>query len=126
MIISLEFANGKQKVYEYEDLIARLTRNEEDGAEHWDYESIIDNRWSKDPKRKGRNDVLVKWVGYEEPTWEPMEIIKKDDPVNLAKYADEKDLTGTPDWEWAKEYLHNRKKWERLLKQTSKNHFRGW
>jgi hypothetical protein len=50
-----------------------------------------------------------------------MELIKKDDPVYLTKYADDKNLTDTPEWEWAKEYLHNRKKWERLLKQSNLN-----
>ena len=117
----VEFANGKQRVYEYEDLIAKLNRPEEDGAEYWEYESILDHRWSKDPNRKGRLDVLIKWAGYEEPTWEPMEVIKKDDPVTLAQYADEKNLTDTPTWEWAKQYLRNRKQWNRLLKQAHLN-----
>ena len=42
--------------------------------------------------KKKKIDVLIKWDGYEEPTWEPVEVIKKDDSITLAKYTDEKAL----------------------------------
>ena len=38
-----------------------------------------------------------------------MEVIKKDDPITLAKYADEKGLTDQVKWKWAKSYTKNRK-----------------
>ena len=46
----------------------------------------------------GKIDVLIKWDNYKEMTWEPMEVIKKDDPVTLAKYAIKNGLTGTTCW----------------------------
>ena len=90
----LELANGKQRIIEYNQLINMINKDEEEDVERWTYESIDAHRWSKDPNRKGKVDVLISWEGYEEPTWEPMEIIKKDDPVTLAKYAIEKNLVG--------------------------------
>ena len=49
--------------------------------------------------------ILVKWKGYEEPTWEPMEVIKEDDPVTVANYAKENQLLDKSKWKWARKYL---------------------
>ena len=38
-----------------------------------------------------------------------MEVIKKDDSITLAKYADEKGLTDQVKWKWAKSYTRSRK-----------------
>ena len=38
-------------------------------------------------------DLLVKWQGYEEIKWQPMEVIKLDDHVTSAKYAEEQGLS---------------------------------
>ena len=83
----------------------------------WIFEDILDHRWTKDPKRKGRIDVLIKWEGYEEPTWEPMENIKKDDPVTLAKYAENRELLEQSMWKWARRYVKNQKKFIRMMRQ---------
>jgi hypothetical protein len=84
----VEFEDGKQQTYEYEELIAIVNRDDEEDVERWTFDKILKHRDSPTKGRKGI-DVLVTWVGYEVPTWEPMEAIKKDDPVNLAKYAEE-------------------------------------
>ena len=42
--------------------------------------------------------------------WEPMEIIKKDDPVNLVKYDFYNNLIYKDIWKWAKRYAKNVKK----------------
>jgi hypothetical protein len=39
-----------------------------------------------------------------------MEIIRKDDPVTLAKYADENNLTTQSMWKWTHRYVKNKKK----------------
>ena len=62
------FKSGKHKAYEYEELIDMLTRPEEEGVELWEFEKIINHKWSEDPKRKGKIDVQVKWAGHEEAT----------------------------------------------------------
>ena len=66
------------------------------------FESILNHQWSQVQGRKGRIYVVVKWEGYDEPTWETMEVIKKDDPLTLAKYAKDQYLLETPHWKWAK------------------------
>ena len=39
---------------------------EDDGEEKWEVEEILRSRGDK------RIQVLVKWVGYAKPTWEPL------------------------------------------------------
>ena len=112
------FTNGKHRTYEYEDLINMINRPDEDGVELWDFEKIINHKWSDDPQRKGKIDVQLKWAGYEEPTWEPMENIKRDDPVSLAKYAQEMKLTNQSRWKWANNYLKRDKRFARMLRQV--------
>ena len=41
--------------------------------------------------------VLVKWEDNS-CTWEPLNIIGKDDPVTIADYAKRNDLIETPGW----------------------------
>ena len=69
----------------------------------------------KYPKRKGRVGVLISWDGYEEDTWEPMEFIKKDDPVTLENYAYDNSLTDKAIWKLAKRYLNNATKLKRMV-----------
>jgi len=55
----------------------------EDGDDMYDVESILCARW----KRKGRGRIrqcLVKWVGYAQPTWEPLEALVNTVTIQLA------------------------------------------
>jgi hypothetical protein len=79
------FSNGKHRTYEYEEIINKANREDEGTVADWEYDDILNHRWSKEKGRKGKIDVQIKWTGYAEPTWEPMETIKIDDPVTLAK-----------------------------------------
>ena len=42
--------------------------------EEWEVEEILCARHKAKRKGKGR-EVLVKWAGHYEPTWEPLDII---------------------------------------------------
>jgi transposase InsO family protein len=42
-----------------------------DGEEEWQVERILDEQW-KTEEGVRRKEALVKWVGYSEPTWEPI------------------------------------------------------
>ncbi len=56
------FDNGKQRVYDYEEIIDMVNRTEDDDdVEHWTFDSILKHCWSKDKFRKGKMDVLIKW-----------------------------------------------------------------
>ena len=39
------------------------------------------------PVKKGKLYLLVKWKGCEEMTWEPMDVVKVNNPVTLSKYS---------------------------------------
>ena len=111
--------NGKHRTYEYEEIINKANRKDEADAELWTYESIVDHQWSKNKNRKGKVDVLLKWTGYDEPTWEPMETIKKDDPVTLAKYAQDKGISDQSIWKWTEKYLKCPRRLQRLFQQAT-------
>lgn len=50
-------------------------------------------------------DVQIKWKNGE-VTWEPVEIIKKDDPISLAEYAHDKELLHQSSWKWCRRFLY--------------------
>ena len=42
-------------------------------------------------------------------SWEPLPIIRKDDPVTIAEYAKENNLLNTRGWKWARKIAKNEK-----------------
>jgi hypothetical protein len=48
-----------------------------------------------------------------------MEMIKKDDPITLAKYARDKGLLNQNQWMWAKRYTKNDKVLNRMLRSMN-------
>ena len=52
------------------------------------------------PIKKGNLDLLVKCQGYEDTTWEPMEVIKVDNPVTLEKYVEDQGLLKQSKRKW--------------------------
>ena len=58
----VEFEDGKQQTYEYEELIAIVNRDDEENVERWTFDKILKHRDSPTKGRKGI-DVLVTWVG---------------------------------------------------------------
>ena len=111
------FENGKQKIYEYEELVDKINKDDDDDEERWTFEEILSHRWSPLEGRNGKIDLLLKWKGYEDPTWEPLEVIKADDPITVAKYAKEHNLLTQAEWKWARRYVKNEKKLDRELRQ---------
>jgi hypothetical protein len=111
------FENGKQKVYEFEELIAILNREDEEDVERWSFQDILSHRRSKDKKRKGKMDLLIKWEEFDEPCWEPMEIFKKDDPVTLARYARDHNLLAGSAWKWANRYVKPLRNFLNMIRQ---------
>ena len=53
-----------------------------------------------------------------EKTWEPLNMIKADDPVTVAQYVREKGIQGQPYWIWTNRYLTNPKKFIRYCRQV--------
>ena len=71
----------------------------------YDIDSILSHR-----TRSKRLEVLVKWSGYDEPTWEPATVISADVPDLMIEYAIENSLIDNPKWQWIKDlHLANRR-----------------
>jgi hypothetical protein len=88
MIEEQEDANEEQKHWLFTDILDHqgpLTQN------HHDYKGSAYN-------------VLVKWEDGTE-TYEPLDMMIKDDPITLAKYAYENDLLSTPSWKRLRSYM---------------------
>ena len=64
---------------------------------------ILNHKWMNDSKEK--LEVLVKRTDFKDPSWEPMEAIKEDYPIILAKYAKDKGIEPQSTWKWTKNYL---------------------
>ena len=112
----IEFSNRKNRVLSYQELVSMLNKDDEDDVERWMFKEIKGHRWSKDKNRKGKVDILISWEGYEEDSWEPIEVIKKDDSATLAKYACDNNLTDEIVWKWENRYSKNIKKLNRMVR----------
>ena len=110
--VRVEFTAGKQKIYEYEELMNLINQPEEEDGEYWKFDKILKHHWSQ-----GQVEVLVDWAG-EEPTWEPLSHMKTQDPVTLAVYAHDNGLLNQSKWKWAKHYVKTKKKLDRAKKQV--------
>src|SRR5210317_1019335 len=59
-------------------------------------------------------------MGFDDPTWEPASTMKKDDPVTLAKYADEKGLIKEGSkWWWARKYVKRDVRFSRMMRNVN-------
>ena len=67
------------------------------------YSGILDHQGppkKHDPKYKGSSyNVLVNWDNGTQ-TWEPLNVIAKQDPITLARYAFDNGLLNKPGWKF--------------------------
>ena len=87
----------------------------------WTYKAIVDHSeplTQNDRNYKGsRYNVKIQWEDGS-TSWEPLDIVRKDDPVTCAQYAKEHDLLDTPGWKSLKRLVKNTKMFERAVKQA--------
>jgi hypothetical protein len=96
---TVEYADGHDGNYTYAELINLLNKEEEDGHPYWTFSEILEHRKNYTQDGKSYIEVLVKWdIG--EPTWEPLNNMKADDPVTVAAYAKQKGLQNLANWRW--------------------------
>ena len=70
------------------------------------------------PNWKGSSyNVKILWEDNSE-TWEPLLVIKVDNPITCAEYADNMKLLNTHGWKSLRRYAKNKKKLDSLLKQA--------
>ena len=110
----------RNEVITYNDLLDKYWKNESidkqydehDGERSWTFEDIIGHRKVKG----GSYEVNVLWDDGSQ-TWEPLRTMAKDDPITLAKYANDNDLIEKPGWKRLKHHVRQYpKKFIRLIK----------
>ena len=112
----VEYADGNEDTLTYQEIINLLNKDEETGHSLWTFTKILNHRKAT-LNGKQTMEVEVLWDTGEK-TWEPLNIIKADDPVTVAQYVREKGLQGQPYWKWANRYLKNPKKFIRYCRQV--------
>jgi len=93
-----------EEIIAYNEIIDYIEQqdNETEGPERlWKFRAIKTHQGpleSHDKDYKGSTyNVLVEWESGES-TYEPLDMIARDDPVTCAVYAKENDLLDTPGW----------------------------
>ena len=107
---------------ELSDIIERQHQAEADGELNtWTFTEVVDHEGplsSHSPRYKGSSyNVLVRWTDGSE-TWEPLNLVGKDDPVTLAAYAKAHDLVETPGWKFLRRFVRRAKLLRRMLNQA--------
>ena len=87
-----------------------LLSRADDSAGDWLISKILGHR-----QDGNRYEVEILWESGE-TTWESMLMIKKEDPIKLATYAKENDLSHAQGWRWARRITDRPKKYARMLK----------
>ena len=99
-----------------------MSKNQGDDMDgFWTFSKVLNHRTVEN----GKIEVEVLWDNGE-TSWEPLAVLRKDDPVTLAAYAKERKLLEQRGWKWAKNTAKREKKLTRLLKamKASKKNYR--
>ena len=107
---------------ELSDIIDNQQQKEAEGElDTWTFKDIIDHEGplnSSSPKYKGSMyNVLVHWEDSSK-TWEPLNLMAKDDPVTLAKYAKQNNLLDTPGWKFLHRIVRHAKQLQLMVNQA--------
>ena len=79
---------------------------------------------SSDKDYKGSSfNVLLEWETGK-TTYEPLDLIARDDPVTCAEYVRRTNLIDNPGWKRFRRYAKNEKKLQRLINQTKLKSYR--
>ena len=98
---------------ELSDLVTESMSAKESGIQDFmTYSGILDHQGPlkrHDPRFKGSSyNVLVDWDDGSQ-TWEPINIIGKQDPVTVARYAHDKGLLNKPGWKFLRRTAKRRR-----------------
>ena len=105
----VEYTHGGDELVDYATIMEAYAQHD-DGHKFWSFKAILDHR-----RTKGRNEVKVLWDTGEE-TWEPMQEMRKFDPLTIANYAHDNHLLEHKGWHWAKRHTRREKKFIRMLR----------
>jgi len=107
---------------ELSDIVERQHEAEANGEiDSWTFTQIIDHQGpltSSSPNWKGSSyNVMLVWSDGSK-TWEPINIVGKDDPVTLAHYAKTHDLLEVPGWKFLRRIARRAKVLQRMMNQA--------
>ena len=91
---NMEYADGNDDHLTYEEIINMLNREKEEGTHLWTFEKITNHR-KNTINGKQIMEAEVLWDTGEK-TWEPLNVMKTDDPVMVAQYVKERNLQDLP------------------------------
>lgn len=109
----------REEIIAYNDLMELIERDLSDmpdnGEKVYTFSSVTAHRRiARSPQQW---EILVKWDTGEE-TWEPLQLMRTQDPVTIAAYAKAHDLLDTPGWKRLKHYIKTDKRFIRYLRQA--------
>ena len=118
------------EIYTYNDIVDFIERNkneiENDTEQLFRFRSIIAHQGplrSSDKGYKGSTfNVLVEWETGE-TTYEPLDLIAKDDPVTCAEYAKKHSLLDTHGWKRFRSIAKNDTRIQRIINQAKQHSY---
>ena len=95
--ILLEYIHGQTEWVEPNILQEALLSHaaDDDGTNLWTFSTVLDHK-----TENNQVHVKIKWDNGN-VTWEPLNNLRKDNPVTLAKYAHDKGITNEQGWKWS-------------------------
>ena len=110
--VLLEYVHGQTEWVEPNILQEALLSREanEDGTDLWTFSTVLDHK-----TENKQVHVKIQWDNGD-VTWEPLNSLRKDDPVTLAKYAHEKGITNERGWKWSHKINKRPKKLLQMLR----------
>lgn len=121
--------NGQpEEIIAYNEILAHIERNNKDeqdsnGEQVWRFRDITAHQGPLTEGHKSYKgsswNVLVEWETGE-TTYEPLNMIAKDDPVTCAAYAKRNGLLDTPGWKRFKQLAKREKVIRRMINQTQR------
>jgi hypothetical protein len=117
-----------EDVMSYNDIMNYLHRDQlADDGTLWQFRRIISHQGpltSSDRHWKGSSyNLEIEWENGE-ISYEPLTLIKDDDPITVSKYAMENNMLELPGWRSLKRYARRQKKLSRLVNQVRLRSFR--
>ena len=111
--IMLEYVHGGFELVEPNVIQEALLSKEyhDDGDDIWTFSKVLNHRTVSN----GKIEVEILWDNGD-VSWEPLAVMRKDDPVTLAGYAKERNLLEQRGWRWAKTLAKREKKFVRMLR----------
>ena len=110
--VLLEYVHGQTEWVEPNILQEALLSRDanDDGTNLWTFSTVLDHK-----TENNQVQVKIQWDNGD-VTWEPLNSLRKDDPVTLAKYAHKKGITNKRGWKWSRKINKRPKKLLRMLR----------